>query len=208
MENKNAPLVGIPHFAASLLAILTPFAAVPPYLSLTRGLTTWERSYSAVLAAGTAATIPITAGLIGRVVLGALGVSVGSLRVGGGLIILLMALSMSNPGDNPVPRASRDASSGAIVPLGVPLIAGPGSISSVMVEMRHGAGTFHAPAVILCVLTTCATVWAVLGFARTIGDRIGQTGLDILSRLSGLLLAAIAIKIVAAGGRSLFPILS
>jgi len=92
MENKNAPLVGIPHFAVSLLAILTPFAAVPPYLSLTRGLTTWERSYSAVLAAGTAATIPITAGLIGRVVLGALGVSVGSLRVGGGLIILLMAL--------------------------------------------------------------------------------------------------------------------
>jgi multiple antibiotic resistance protein len=195
-----------PHFAASLLAILTPFAAVPPYLSLTRGLTTWERSHSAVLAAGTAAAVLITAGLIGPVVLGALGVSVGSLRVGGGLVLLLMALSMSNPSDNPVPRASRDAS-GAIVPLGVPLIAGPGSISSVMVEMRHGAGIFHAVAVILCVLTTCATVWAVLRFAQPIGDRIGQTGLDILSRLFGLLLAAIAVKIIAVGARSLFPVL-
>jgi multiple antibiotic resistance protein len=129
------------------------------------------------------------------------------LRVGGGLVLLLMALSMSNPGDASVRRAGRNTSSGAIVPLGVPLLAGPGSISSVMVEMRHGSGIFHATAVILCVVTTCATVWAVLRFAQPIGDRIGQTGLDILSRLFGLLLAAMAVKIIASGLRSLFPIL-
>ena len=57
MENKNAPWSGYPHFAASLPAILTPLAAMPAYLSFTRGLTTWERSHSAVLAAGTAAAV-------------------------------------------------------------------------------------------------------------------------------------------------------
>lgn len=101
------------------------------------------------------------AALIGPVVLGTLGISVASLRVGGGLVLLLMALSMSNPSDVSVRRANRDTLSGAIVPL----LAGPGSISSVMVEMRHGTGIFHAAAVILCVLMTSVTVWAVLHFA-------------------------------------------
>jgi len=135
-------------------------------------------------------------------------VSLGSLRVGGGLVLLLMALSMSNPRDASVRQASGTTSSGAIVPLGVPLLAGPGSISSVMVEMRHGAGVFHAAAVILCVIATCVTVWAILRFAHPIGERIGQNGLNILSRLFGVLLAAMAVKIIAVGLRSLFPILA
>lgn len=201
------PWLEYPHFAASLLAILTPFAAVPAYLSLTHDLPTWEQSRSALLAAGTAAAVLIIAALMGPVIMGLLGVSVASLRVDGGLVLLLMALSMSNPGDTSVRQASPNASSGAIVPLGVPLLAGPGSISSVMVEMHHGAGIFHAAAVILCVLTTCATVWAVLRFAQPIGHWIGETGLDIASRLFGLLLAAMAVKIIAVGLRSLFPVL-
>jgi multiple antibiotic resistance protein len=77
-----------------------------------------------------------------------------------------------------------------------------------MVEMRHGAGIVHGAVVIVCVLTISVTVWAILRFAHPIGDRIGKTGLDILSRLFGLLLAAIAIKVIASGLRSLFPILA
>jgi hypothetical protein len=77
-----------------------------------------------------------------------------------------------------------------------------------MVEMRHGAGVFHAAAVVLCVMTTCVTVWGILRFAHPIGDRIGQRGLDILNRLFGVLLAAMAVKIIATGLRSLFPVLA
>lgn len=146
--------------------------------------------------------------LMGRVILSALGVSLASLRVGGGLVLLLMAFSMSSSRDASVERTGHNNSpGGAIVPLGVPLLAGPGSISSVMIEMRHGAGVCHAAIVILCVLVTCMTVWAILHFAHSIGERIGQNGLDILSRLFGLLLAAMAIKIIATGLRSLFPVL-
>ena len=146
----------------------------------------------------------VLAALIGGVTLRALGVSLGSLRVGGGPVLLLMALSMSNPRDSSVPQASRSNPSGAIVPLGVPLLAGPGSISAAMVEMRHGAGMVHGAVVIVCVLTTCVTVWAILRFAHW----IGKTSLDILSRLFGRLLAAMAIKVIASGLRSLFPILA
>jgi multiple antibiotic resistance protein len=119
-----------------------------------------------------------------------------------------MALSMSNPRGASVRRASANTPSGATVPLGVPPLAGPGSISSVMVEMRHGAGVFHAAAVVLCVMTTCVTVSGILRFAHPIGDRIDQRGLDILNRLFGVLLAAMAVKIIARGLRSLFPVLA
>ena len=201
------PWLEYSHFAISLFAILTPFAAVPAYLSLTKECTAWERSRTAILAVGTAALVLIITALMGPVILGALGVSLGSLRVGGGLVLLLMALSMSNPRDASVGSASGHNPSGAIVPLGVPLLAGPGSIASVMVEMRHGAGIVHAGAVIFCVVATCLTVWAILRFAQPIGDRIGQSGLNVLSRLFGLLLAAMAVKIIATGLRSLLPIL-
>jgi multiple antibiotic resistance protein len=194
------------HFAVSLFAILTPFAAVPAFLSLTRGFTTCERSRTAILAAGIAAAVLVIAALVGPAIFGGLGLSVGSLRVGGGLVLLLMALSMSNPRDVSVRLTSGNRPAGAIVPLGVPLLAGPGSISSVMVEMHHGAGVVHTGAVISCVLATCVSVWAILRFPKPIGDRMGQTGLDILSRLFGLLLAAMAVKIIASGLRSLFPV--
>ena len=201
------PWLEYSHFAISLFAILTPFAAVPAYLSFTKECTAWERSHTAILAAGTAALVLIITALMGPVILGALGVSLGSLRVGGGLVLLLTALSMSNPRDASVGSASGHNPSGAIVPLGVPLLAGPGSISAVMVETRHGAGIVHVAAVIFCVLATCLTVWAILRFAQPIGDRIGQSGLNVLSRLFGLLLAAMAVKIIVTGLRSLLPIL-
>jgi multiple antibiotic resistance protein len=196
------------QFLTSLLTFLTPFAAVPAYLSLTRECTGWERSRTAVLAAGTAAAVLVAAALMGGVILSALDVSLASLRVGGGLVLLLMALSMASPRDAPVEHASpSNAARGAIVPLGVPLLAGPGSISSVIVEMRHGAGVGHAAMVILCVLATCVAVRAIFHFANSIVERIGRNGLDIVSRLFGLLLAAMAIRLIARGLRSLFPIL-
>jgi len=194
------------RFAASLLAILGPFAAVSVYLSITKELAARERSRTAVLAVGTAAAVLVTAALMGQLVLEALGVNLASLRVGGGLVLLLMALSMSNPRDGASTPGDANNTSGAVVPLGVPVLAGPGSISSVMLEMRHGAGIVHSIAVILCVLATCAIIWLILRFAQPIGDRIGQNGLDLLSRLFGVLLAAMAVKIIVAGLRSLLPV--
>jgi multiple antibiotic resistance protein len=195
------------RFAFSLFAMLTPFAAVPTFLSLTSGLTSLEKSRTALAAVSTAALVLVIAAVSGQIILMSLGTSLGSLRVGGGLVLLLTALSMLKPFDALDRHDPDGAAAAAIVPLGVPLLAGPGSISSVIVETRQGAGIGHAVAVVTCVLATCGAAWAILRFAEAIGARIGQSGLNALSRLFGLLLAATAIEIIGTGLRSLFPAL-
>jgi multiple antibiotic resistance protein len=188
--------------------MLAPFAAIPPFLSLTSGLTSPEKSRTAITAVSTAALVLVIAAVAGEIILTALGTSLGSLRVGGGLVLLLTAISTLKPLDKLNRHdPARTAAAAAIVPLGVPLLAGPGSISSVIVEMRQGAGIWHAVAVVTCVLATCGAAWAILQFAEPIGARIGQSGLNALTRLFGLLLAAMAIEIIGTGLRSLFPAL-
>ena len=195
-------------FAFSMFAMLTPFAAIPPFLSLTIGLTSPEKSRTAITAVSTAALVLVIAAVAGEIILTSLGTSLESLRVGGGLVLLLTAISMLKPPLDELNRHDRDSTAAvAIVPLGVPLLAGPGSISLVIVEMREGAGIGHAVAVVTCVLATCGAAWAILRFAEAIGARIGQSGLNALSRLFGLLLAATAIEIIGTGLRSLFPAL-
>jgi multiple antibiotic resistance protein len=200
------------NFALSLFAILTPFAALPAFLSLTAGLAPSERSRIATVAALTAALVLIVAALLGQLILAAFGTSIGSLRVGGGLVLLVMAFSMLNPGEarhavEPARNTVRDRQSSAIVPLGLPLLAGPGAISAVIVEIRHGAGLGHEALVIACILLTCGTAWALLRLAQPIGKRIGPNGLTAMSRLFGLLLAAVAVEVITDGLRGLFPVL-
>ena len=201
-------------FAISLFAILTPFAAMPAFLSMTAGLPQNERSRVATVAALTAALVLVVAALLGQILLAAFGTSIGSLRVGGGLVLLVMALSTLNPREAPTRHATDtsrnallDRQSGAVVPLGLPLLAGPGAISAVIVEMRHGAGLGHGALVIACILLTCGTAWVLLRLAQPIGRRIGPSGLTAMSRLFGLLLAAVAVEVITNGLRALFPIL-
>jgi multiple antibiotic resistance protein len=195
------------RFSFSLFAMLAPFAAIPPFLSLTIGLTSPEKSRTAITAVSTAALVLVIAAVAGEIILTALGASLESLRVGGGLVLLLTAISMLKPLDELNRHDPDGTAAAAIVPLGVPLLAGPGSISSVIVEMRQGAGIGHAVAVVTCVFATCGAAWVILQFAEPIGARIGQNGLNALTRLFGLLLAAMAIEIIGTGLRSLFPAL-
>jgi multiple antibiotic resistance protein len=196
------------RFAISLFTIITPFAAVPTFLSFTRDLPTNERSRTATVAAATAASVLVIAALIGQFILIALGTSLSALRVGGGLVLLLEALSMVRPPqEQRQSAATRPSPACGIVPLGLPLLAGPGSISVVIAEIHHGDGPSHAIAVILCIVAICVAVWVILRLAQLLGERIGQCGLTILTRLFGILLAAIAVQIIAAGLGGLIPLL-
>jgi multiple antibiotic resistance protein len=214
LETEMLPWTEYTNFAISLFAILTPFVALPAFLSLTAGLDPNERSRVATVAALTAALVLVVAAVLGKLILAAFGTSIGSLRVGGGLVLLLMAFSALNPREasflrpaDPGRSTVVDRQSGGIVPLGLPLLAGPGSISSVIVEMRHGAGLGHEALVIACILATCSTAWGLLRLAQPIGRRIGPSGLTAMSRLFGLLLAAVAVEVITDGLRALFPIL-
>jgi multiple antibiotic resistance protein len=214
MESDRLPRTEYSSFAISLLAVLTPFAAVPPFLSLTAGLPSTECSRVATVAAITAALVLVVSALLGGPILTTLGASMDSLRVGGGLVVLLMALSTpdlhrapSHRGAEPTPTPIVQRPSGAIVPLCLPLLAGPGAISTVIAERRHGTGLGHDALVIACILSTCAAAWALLRLSQPIGKHLGSSGLIVMSRLVGLLTAAIAVEIISDGLRALFPIL-
>jgi multiple antibiotic resistance protein len=199
------------RFAVALFAILTPFAAIPIFLSLTEGLSPRLRARTARLAASTVFCVLVVAAVAGESILRALGTSLDSFRVGGGIILLLMALSMLSAQVSAVQQTPAEAAEAeqrtnvGVVPIGLPLLVGPGSISSVIIEMNRGSSLAHAAAIIAIIATISAIVWGFLALAAPIGQRLGLTGLNVLNRLFGLLLAAIAIEIMAAGLRALFP---
>ncbi len=206
-----AALTDYTRFIVALFAILAPFAAVPIFLSLTEGQSDAARRRTAATAAATVAGVLMFAAITGDFVLTLLGTSLDSFRVGGGLVLLIMALSMLSAKVSPVQRtedeagAALDRQSIGVVPLGLPLLAGPGSISNVIIEANRVPSVLHV--IVICAgiaLVAYSLYWA-LRLAVPIGDIFGKFGLNIVNRLFGLLLSAIAVELMASGLRSLFP---
>lgn len=199
------------RFVIALFAILTPFAALPIFLSLTDGQPRREQDRTARLAALTVAVTLILALMGGDVVLSVLGTSLASFRVGGGIILLLMALSMLSARISTVQHtldegidAGTQRSIG-VVPIGLPLLAGPGAISTVIIEGQRDRSWEHLGAIGGCIVFVALLLYASLTMAVPIGRLLGRIGLNIVNRLFGLLLAAIAVELIATGMRALFP---
>jgi multiple antibiotic resistance protein len=198
------------RFLVSLFAILTPFAALPTFLTLTQGETPEQQRLTALTAARTVAGVLIAASLSGDAVLSVLGASIHSFRVGGGLVLVLMSLSMLSAKVSSVQQSAEEAvavedrTSSGVVPLGIPLLAGPGAISSVIVEGHRIASIWHQVGVIACIIVVAAALYWSLRLAVPIGEKLGRFGLNIINRLFGLLLAAIGVEMMAGGLRALF----
>jgi len=203
------------RFVVTLTAVLDPFLAVPIFLAVTG-----SSGHAARLRLARAVTLTVFAVLVGATVfgealLGLLGASVPAFRVGGGLVLLLMALAMLNaqPGAVRQSRAEAEqlqerelarAELTGVVPLAVPLLAGPGAISTAILAAESG-GIGHVLALVGCIALVCGILWWVLRIADAVEPRMGTTGLNIATRLLGLLLAAISIQTMAEGLRDLFP---
>jgi multiple antibiotic resistance protein len=200
------------RFLTTLIVILDPLAAVPLFLGLTHGLSTEQRTRAAALTVFTVLSALVAAALFGDTLLRVIGTSLASFRVGGGIVLLLMALAMLRGQPEPVSsnttEAVREQESVAVVPLGIPLLAGPGAISTVIIEMDRSTTPLHLPLVILCIVAISGVLWLTLRLAVPIGARLGRLGLNILHRLLGLLLSAIAVEIMANGLIVLFPALA
>ncbi|KJV10265.1 hypothetical protein VZ95_06105 [Elstera litoralis] len=198
------------RFLVSLFAILTPFAALPTFLTLTQGETPEQQRLTALTAARTVAGVLIAASLSGDAVLSVLGASIHSFRVGGGLVLVLMSLSMLSAKVSSVQQSAEEAvavedrTSSGVVPLGIPLLAGPGAISSVIVEGHRLGSIWHQLGVIVCIIVVAAALYWSLRLAVPIGEKLGRFGLNIINRLFGLLLAAIGVEMMAGGLRALF----
>jgi len=202
------------RFAVTLTAVLDPFLAVPIFLALTASHSPRDRVVLVRVVAVTVFIVLAVSALLGDTILTLVGASLAAFRVGGGLVLLLMALAMLNAQAGGVRQSEAEAAeleSGelrGVVPLAIPLLAGPGAISTTIIAAEKGAGVAHLSVILGCIAAVSLLTWVVLRAANAIGDRFGTTGLNIATRLLGLLLAALAIQTMAEGLRELFPGLS
>lgn len=197
----------------TLLALVEPFGLIPLYLQATAGLTgSAQRQYARLLGV-TVAVALVVAGLFGAEILDLLGLSLGGMRVGGGIIVLILAIAMVLGQEKAVKQTAAEASAASnrqghgIVPLGIPLLAGPGALSYVM---SHGP-LHQAPDYALVVLPGLiigALTWATFHFATSTQHWLTPAKLNVIERLAGFLLAGLAIDMMAAGLKKLFPLLA
>jgi len=198
------------RFIATLTAVLDPFLAVPIFLALTAQREPASRVALVRIVALTVFGVLAVSALLGEAILTTIGASLAAFRVGGGLVLLLMSLAMLNAQAGGVRQSRAEAAElesgelSGVVPLAVPLLAGPGAISTTIIASQKG-GTAHLAAILACIAIVSALAWVVLRAAPFIGARLGTTGLNIATRLLGLLLAALAIQTMAEGLRALFP---
>ena len=197
-----------------LLAIINPFGVIPIFISMTTDQNDVQRRKTVETVALAVIIILLVSLFFGDLLLEFFGISIASFRVGGGILILLMAIAMLHAKTSLIRQTEEEADesidkeSVAIVPLAMPLLAGPGAISTVILEAHKSSGIVHYLIISLGILMVGAVVWGVLRLSPWIAGRLGATGLNIFTRIMGLILAAIAVEFIASGLQGLFPILA
>jgi multiple antibiotic resistance protein len=205
-----APLADYLRFVVTLTAVLDPFLAVPIFVGVSASLDAPARLRLARVITLTVFAVLAGSALFGEDILRLSGTSLPAFRVGGGLVLLLMSLAMlsAQPGAVRQSRAeAEELESGelsGVVPLAVPLLAGPGAISTTVIAAQAG-GVVHVAVLLALIALACALLWVMLRVAHVVEPRMGTTRLNIATRLLGLLLIAIAIQTMAEGLKQLFP---
>jgi multiple antibiotic resistance protein len=186
----------------TLFVITDPVGNAPVFVSITRKLTPKQRQRAAVRAVLAAGALIIGFAVFGELILRYLHVSLGSLSIAGGLLLMLVALEMLRGNDFPGgdPDAPEDV---ALVPLATPLVAGPGAIATSIVLWRQHPGVEGHGAVLLAIVLAVACVGAALLLAERVTRATSPAILSFLTRVFGLLLSAIAVQLVVDGVRSL-----
>lgn len=197
----------------ALLVIIDPIGIVPMFLTLTSKRTPAERRRAARLSAMAMALVLMATVLVGDVVMRAFGTGIPAFQVGAGIILLLMAIPMLHAQLGATRQAPGEAEEAgtkeevALVPLAIPLLAGPGAISMIVVYAHRGPVATHGAVLCGIILLLAVIVWAALRLATPISRLLGHTGINIANRLMGLILAAVAVGLIAEGLKGLFPAL-
>ena len=195
----------------SLFAIIDPVGIIPIIIAFTAGMSAQKRERVGRVASLSVFGILLAALLLGEAILSFFGISIHSFRTAGGILLLLMAINMLiGHKQVPAPEDNADTESTqsiAIVPLSTPLLAGPGAISTVIVDAHKASSAGHYGVMALVLVALSLTVWLTFLVAPWVSRRLGSIGSTIVTRLMGLLLAAIAVEFIAGGLRGLFPTL-
>lgn len=190
----------------SVLFIVDPIAVVPTYLVITQGQSAVQRRITARRACVAATVLLVTFAAVGRGIFDLFGITLPAFRIAGGLILWLVAMDMLH-GNRSTQESTAEITEAtykddvALTPLAMPMLAGPGAISTVMVLSGQARTTLQTIAVYLAILLTAFICWLTLRVAEPLVLRMGQTGIRVMTRIMGLLLAAIAVQFVITGVR-------
>jgi multiple antibiotic resistance protein len=197
-----------------LLAVINIFGVIPIFLSLTYGA---EKSEQIRLTNVIAVSVPIILLMslfFGELILNFFGITIASFKTGGGILILLMAIAMMHARPSGATQTEEELHEGeskesvAVVPLSMPLLAGPGAISTVILYGHKSSGIGHYSLVAADIIILGVVLWIAFRLSRWISNRLGKTGLNIITRIMGLILAAMAIEFIANRLKGLFPALA
>jgi multiple antibiotic resistance protein len=182
----------------TMLVIMDPPGNVPIFLSVTQRLTREERNRAAGLAMLTAFSVITMFALLGQQVLSYLHVSIAALQGAGGLLLLLIALQLLTGHEDELEAASPEQqTSVAMVPLGTPLLAGPGVIVATIVFVGRADGVSDHLAIWLAICAVSLITYLSLRFSGLLRRVLRRTGVLLLSRVAGMMLAAIAVQMIA-----------
>ena len=205
----------------TLIAIVNPLAIVPFFMHYTQGFSrTQSRETIRVASFSVLCVISICA-VFGLAVLGFFGISLASFQVGGGLLMLTSALSMINARtaeaaahddvqaiDDTTKPADPSRHSVAVVPLTIPLLTGPATMSTVVIYAEQAESFWQHAALIGYGIIIAGLTFACFSAASGISRILGQTGINVMTRLMGLILAALSVEVIAKGLVQLFPALA
>jgi multiple antibiotic resistance protein len=192
----------------ALLAISNPLGALPVFIGITEGVTSAERSRAGLRAALASTAILSAVTVAGRPILGAFGISMPALQAAGGLVILLMGLEMLHGAPTKVQHDNEGQQSAAdrvLVPLAMPLLAGPGAITTVLTLSSRAETWAETMMLLVAVFMLGIIIAAILLSASRLGALLGIRGQRILLRFMGLILAAVGAEILLAGVYTFVP---
>ena len=187
---------------SSIFFLVDPFAALPTFLAVTAGQDDGKRRKTARKASLTAFVVLTTFAIAGSFIFKMFGITLPAFEIAGGVILLLIGLDMLEAKRSPTQESSSETAEAAskddvgIVPLGIPMLAGPGAITSVMVLVGQVPGlmSWEMGAIVGSIAITAAICYVVLGGAARVARMMGETGIRILVRIMGLLLVALAVQ--------------
>lgn len=186
---------------APLFAIMNPMVAVPFFATLTEGQTESQRNRLALHATVAVATTLVFAAVLGDEILELFAISIGSFRIAGGIIVLLMGLGLIRSTASQDDRAAAvdNSRSQAICPIAIPLLAGPGAIAAVIVYCNGASVTSDYASLAVVLIVMVAIVYTTLRVAVPVSRYLGEIGMSVASRLLGMMVVAIAIDMATTG---------
>ena len=200
------------EFFVSLIAMLNPIGAVPMFLMFTQSESLDQRKVTARISALTVCAVLLAALFVGDLILQTFGVTIPAFRVGGGLLILLTALANLQAQPGAMKQTAEEAEEGvikpqvAVVPLGIPLLAGPGSISAVILYTANNPGSVMHYGVLCVGILGCGVVcWVAFRAGPWLASALGRTGINVFTRIMGLIMVAVGVQFIAIGLKALFP---